>query len=206
MKDIAMVTQVDFPTVNVRTNAINAINAVLYFLRRCFLAVFLLTSISTNIYNQDKVTQSFLHRVYAFPTEKQCIEAALWHEARSEGTRGIKAVLEVITNRKNHPDFPSTYCKVILQPKQFSAFNKNPSKALRITYKPSEASTKALISTLAEKASTGRLNKADRAFDNKDVLYYHTTAINPSWSTRMKQVEVVKKHVFYSYRKEHGNS
>lgn len=53
-------------------------------------------------------------------TETECLALALYHEARGEGERGIKAVAFVIYNRVKSELFPGSYCSVVLQNKQFS--------------------------------------------------------------------------------------
>ena len=52
--------------------------------------------------------------------DKNCLKNALYYEARSEGKLGILAVASVIENRKQHPAYPSSYCGVLQQHKQFS--------------------------------------------------------------------------------------
>ena len=58
----------------------------------------------------------------------RCLEKTLHTEAIGEPVEGIIAVLHVVQNRLKHKDYPETYCKVVLQPKQFSWFNKLNSK------------------------------------------------------------------------------
>ena len=53
-------------------------------------------------------------------TETECLATAMYHEARGEGDKGMKAVAFVIYNRVKSSLFPKSYCQVILQPAQFS--------------------------------------------------------------------------------------
>ena len=55
--------------------------------------------------------------------EFRCLTNTLYAEARGEPEEGIRAVMSVIYNRKKAKGYPSTFCGVILQDKQFSAFN-----------------------------------------------------------------------------------
>jgi len=60
----------------------------------------------------------------------------IWREARGEPRDGKLAVMWVILNRKNDPHnrWPNTYAKIVLQPLQFSSFNRNdPNAALLAT-------------------------------------------------------------------------
>lgn len=162
--------------------------------------------IISEISHKANSTQGFVTDSAVQSREQLCVENALYHEARGESPEGIRAVLEVIINRTKHKDFPSSFCKVILQDKQFSAFNHNPSKAFISPYKHSETEVKELIQQLAAKAVKTGLNQSDKVLDNPDVLYYHTHKVKPSWSKKMKLVKQVGKHKFFSNVKEQNNA
>jgi hypothetical protein len=55
--------------------------------------------------------------------EVQCLTEAAYHEAANQPEEGIRAVLQVIKNRKEAKGFPSSFCGVVHQPKQFSYRN-----------------------------------------------------------------------------------
>lgn len=60
-------------------------------------------------------------------SETECLALAMYHEARGEGTIGMKAVAFVIYNRAKSGKFPKSLCEVILQKNQFSfTFDKRP--------------------------------------------------------------------------------
>lgn len=50
----------------------------------------------------------------------KCFTDNLYHEARGEPILGLVLVGESVINRKNDKRWPSTICKVIYQPKQYS--------------------------------------------------------------------------------------
>jgi spore germination cell wall hydrolase CwlJ-like protein len=126
--------------------------------------------------------------------EKQCVVEALHQEARGEGKEGLEAVLSVIYNRKHHKAFPSTFCKVIDQPKQFSYKNHLvQGQRIKVEFKPSEKEVQKEIHELAEKAVTGRFKPM---FD-RSVLWYHTYKVKPKWSRKMQKVAVVGNHKFF---------
>lgn len=53
-------------------------------------------------------------------TDTECLSMEMYHEARSDGIIGMKAVAYVIHNRKERPNmFADSYCDVIKQHKQF---------------------------------------------------------------------------------------
>ena len=53
------------------------------------------------------------------PNQRGCLVAAAWNEARGRTDKEIISVMSVVRNRTNHPSFPKTMCKVVLQPGQF---------------------------------------------------------------------------------------
>ena len=127
--------------------------------------------------------------------ELQCIKNALYAEARSEPEEGIRAVMSVIYNRKNHKNYPNTFCKVILQDKQFSAFNSNKSLATK-RLKPvkgpdEEAYTK--VAGIAQEAVVG----AFKPVLEPSVLHYTHVRVNNYWTKRMQAVKIAGRHVFY---------
>ena len=52
--------------------------------------------------------------------EVVCLAKNIYFESRGESLAGKLAVAKVTLNRTQHPDFPSTICKVVYQPGQFS--------------------------------------------------------------------------------------
>lgn len=127
--------------------------------------------------------------------EMLCITQMLYHEARGEGEEGLRAVLSVVQNRKNHLKFPSSYCKVIHQSGQFSYII--PGKVSKEPYKASEKELKGLIQDLAFQAATGTFKNS---FDSSDVLWYHHTKVKPKWSQKFKRVKTIKQHHFYELK------
>ena len=124
-----------------------------------------------------------------------CLTNTLYAEARGEPEEGIRAVMSVIYNRKNHKNYPNTFCKVILQDKQFSAFNSDKSLATK-RLKPvkgpdEEAYTK--VAGIAQEAVVG-------AFEpvlEPSVLHYAHIKVKNKWTRKFKRVIVLGNHSFY---------
>lgn len=53
-------------------------------------------------------------------SDTECLATAMYHEARGEGTIGLRSVAFVIYNRVKSALFPKDYCSVVLQKSQFS--------------------------------------------------------------------------------------
>ena len=127
--------------------------------------------------------------------ELRCIEAALWYESRSEPEEGVRAVMSVIYNRKKHKNFPSTFCGVILQSKQFSAFNQDRGLATR-GLKPVKALDMLVytkVSLIANEALLGGF----KPVLEPDVLYYTHIRVRNHWTRKFSRVIVLGNHVFY---------
>jgi spore germination cell wall hydrolase CwlJ-like protein len=110
------------------------------------------------------------------------------HESRNQSTTGITWVASVIINRTKHKNFPSSICDVVLQPKQFTDVH----KAFKASTTHSNTAGYIKVTTVAYNALYGDLSLP------RGILYYHTKAIKPKWSTKMKKVAVVQDHVFYT--------
>lgn len=127
--------------------------------------------------------------------ELRCIKAALWYESRSEPEEGIRAVMSVIYNRKKHKNFPSTFCGVILQHKQFSAFNSDKSLATKPLKPIRELDKKAhaVVAYIANEAVLGRFEPTVEP----SVLWYTKTGLRNKWTIKKKVVKIVASHQFY---------
>lgn len=114
-----------------------------------------------------------------------CMAEALYHEARGEGTRGQAAVAEVILNRVDSRQFPSSVCGVVNQPSQFSYTigGRKPIKNKSAYLRAREIARTALAG--APRDLTG------------GATYFHTPAVRPSWSRRFQRTVQIGQHIFY---------
>ena len=126
--------------------------------------------------------------------ELHCMSEAIYFEARSETRSGQKAVAEVILNRVDSKHFPDTVCGVVYQGSerrtgcQFSftcdgSMDKMPKGK---AWKRSQ--------DVAQVVMTGGVVP----FTNR-ATHYHTTAVNPPWSSTMRMTRQVGSHVFYRF-------
>ena len=127
--------------------------------------------------------------------ERKCLKNALYYEARSEGEVGILAVASVIENRKNHPDYPSSYCGVIQQRKQFS---------YTLDGKPDVEAVEGRMKSLDKQAYTQVSDVADKMLEGRfepllpsNVLHYATTKITNAWTKTKKVYATIGNHRFY---------
>jgi spore germination cell wall hydrolase CwlJ-like protein len=104
-------------------------------------------------------------------------------------------VVQVVINRKNHlKKFGRTYCEVIREPYQFS-WTLDIGKAYMLeakqplTPKDFKKYSKVVLDVLENQHKV--LDK------DKEILYYHSTAVKPKWSKKMTLVYRIGNHLFY---------
>lgn len=119
----------------------------------------------------------------------------LFGEARSEGRAGMQAVANVVINRLKRPSrFRSTIRDICLQPKQFSAWNRNdPNRPLMLAATLSDPRFR-LAYEIAQLAVTGKLPDITHGADH----YYATYISAPSWARGKTPVKVIGAHKFYN--------
>ena len=127
--------------------------------------------------------------------EFMCLANTLYAEARGEPEEGIRAVMSVIYNRKKAKGYPSTFCGVILQDKQFSAFNSDKSLATKPLKPIRELDKEAYrkVSSVAQEAVQG----AFKPILEEDVLHYAKTSVRNHWTRKFERVIVLGNHSFY---------
>jgi spore germination cell wall hydrolase CwlJ-like protein len=142
---------------------------------------------------QEVVMQEFKN------SERDCLIAALYHEARSEGKLGLEAVASVIYNRKNHPYFPTTYCGITNQYKQFSytLLDKPFGEQLEALVPPYEGKVYGEILVLAE----SMVNDRFKATLPSSVMWYTTKKVSNKWTKKKQVVAEIGKHRFYADKK-----
>lgn len=124
----------------------------------------------------------------------RCLTEAIYFEARGETTRGQFAVAEVILNRVDSRVYPDTVCGVVTQgtgKKYACQFSYTCDGMAEVVNEP-----KAFIK--AAKIAKSMLDGRPRVLTNK-ATHYHTTAVNPSWSRKLKKTTQIGVHIFYRY-------
>ncbi len=123
--------------------------------------------------------------------ERNCLVDLLWGEARGESPVGIMAVLSVVENRRLHPDYPSTYCRITYQNKQFS-FVRN-----QIKPKPVEESKYQFITGLASQAVLGNFEPILPS----NILHYTHKDVSNYWTRKKKVFTLIGNHKFYTTKR-----
>ena len=121
-----------------------------------------------------------------FKNEEVCLAENIYFEARGESHKGQVAVANATMNRVGSDSFPSSICKVVYQPNQFSWTRKK-----EIIIEEPEAYQKAEL--IASKALAQQLPKVVGTADH----YYAEWVDPPEWSKKMKYVGKVGQHLYF---------
>lgn len=130
-------------------------------------------------------------------TPLDCLNEAIFFEARGEEEAGQLAVGWTILNRVEHPDYPDTICEVVHEEGQFSYYwdgksDRPTDGQLTVWYE-----TRRVASELLWFWRFGyrRTNPVGRA------IMFHTESSSPYWKTSYQRVKRVGGHIFYKERK-----
>ena len=147
----------------------------------------------------DIPIKSRVHSGYVVQLEdrkevKQCLVEALYYEAANQPIEGKKAILQVISNRKNSKGFPNTLCKVVHQPKAFSYRNHlKPGQKLDI--KPKNPIDKRILIKIESLVDKFLDNNMQEVISTK-VLWYTRKEVKTVWMKKMKIHATIQDHKF----------
>ena len=125
----------------------------------------------------------------------ECLTAAIYYEARSEGADGERAVAQVVLNRVRDRAFPKSVCGVVFQ--------------------GSHRSTGCQFSFTCDGSMNARRNSG--AWDKAQMIaaaalggevyapvgsatHYHADYVTPWWASSLARVGQIGAHIFYRWR------
>ena len=117
------------------------------------------------------------------------LSLCVWREARGESLRGKQLVADVIRNRVADRRWPTTIRDVVLQPRQFSAFNAGDPNAVLFPVASDPSWGEALTAADAVLVDMPALT---------DANHYHVEGLFPTWAEAEKVVAREGHHVFYA--------
>jgi spore germination cell wall hydrolase CwlJ-like protein len=114
-----------------------------------------------------------------------CLATAVYFESRGEDPAGQRQVVHVIENRVDHSAWPNDACAVVKQPAAFSFYSDG------------------LPETITDKAAWETAQRAVREawanpWENLGATHYHATYVAPGWAKRMRRIDQIGNHIFYS--------
>ena len=124
-----------------------------------------------------------------------CLTAAAYYEAATEGAEGMRAVVQVVINRLRHPAFPKTVCGVVFQGSERTT-------GCQFTFTCDGAIARAPIPSLWEQARgvarTALTGKVYKPVGHS--THYHTNWVVPYWSGSLDKVAQVGTHLFFRWQ------
>ena len=124
--------------------------------------------------------------------ELKCLSEALYFEARGEQIEGQIAVADVIINRKNSNQFPSTICGVVSEgshKRHACQFSYNCDGKLELIY---DKKTYRRIVKLSSMILNGAFSDVTNG-----AIFFHASEVSPSWSKKFKKTRKIGRHIFY---------
>ena len=124
----------------------------------------------------------------ALDEEGQCLATAVYFESRGEPLQGQLAVADVVMNRAQSGQYPTSLCGVVKQKAQFS-FVRGGGRFPAV-----DSSCEAW----ARAQAIARIALQEKAIAlPDDVLWYHADYVAPSWGHRLQRVDKIGAHIFY---------
>lgn len=123
----------------------------------------------------------------ALSPDLKCLAQAVYFESRGERLTGQLAVARVVINRAASGLYPSDYCSVVTQRKQFS-FVRNG----RIPQADESSEEWRRARAIAQIAHQDLWDS-----EAGDALYFHATYVSPGWARQKTQLARIDTHIFY---------
>jgi spore germination cell wall hydrolase CwlJ-like protein len=124
----------------------------------------------------------------------QCLTAAVYYEAATEGDAGQAAVAQVVLNRVRHPAFPASVCGVVYQGAAHPG--------CQFSFACDGASAHVpTASGWARAARVAALALSGRVFAGVGLAtHYHTYAVTPAWNRSLVMTDAVGAHFFHRWK------
>ena len=124
----------------------------------------------------------------------ECLTAAVYHEARSEGVDGQRAVAQVVLNRVRDRAFPSSVCGVVYQ-------GSNRSTGCQFTFTCDGSLLRSRNPGAWERARAVAAAALDGAVYAPvgSATHYHANYVSPWWAPSLARIGAVGSHIFYRW-------
>jgi len=124
-----------------------------------------------------------------------CLAAAAYYEAATEGDDGMRAVAQVVINRLRHPAFPKTVCGVV-----FQGSERTTGCQFTFTCDGAIARTPSIggWTRAREIAAAALKGKVYKPVGHS--THYHTNWVVPYWSGSLDKVAQIGTHLFFRWQ------
>ena len=124
--------------------------------------------------------------------ELACLTRALYHEARGEGSAGMRAVAEVVLNRVEAAGFPDSICSVVYQGAENPAGCQFSFVCDGSDARPTEPRAWSRAQGIARDMAEG----APRRLTD-GATHFHTLQVRPRWASVYAMTAEIGAHRFY---------
>ncbi|HEY7808789.1 MAG TPA: cell wall hydrolase [Allosphingosinicella sp.] len=122
----------------------------------------------------------------------------VWGEARNQGEQGMRAVAHVIANRWKAKSHGAYVTDTVSAAWQFSCWNKNdPNRAMMLAIEDLTEGSASHRQWLTAKRIAAEVLAGRSADPTGGALFYHTTAVAPTWSRGVTPVTQIGDHLFF---------
>lgn len=126
------------------------------------------------------------------PRELRCLSEAVYYEARGESYQGQVAVAEVVVNRAHSRVYPTSICGVVYQ-------GSHRATGCQFTFTCDGSinrSPRGQAWARSQYVARQVLSGFERPLTSR-ATHYHTTAVNPYWSSNLIETGRIGTHIFY---------
>lgn len=125
----------------------------------------------------------------------ECLTAAVYYEARSDGEDGQRAVAQVVLNRVRDRAFPASVCGVV-----FQGSNRSTGCQFSFTCDGSMARRREPGAWERARAIAGGALAGSVYTPVGSATHFHTGAVSPWWAPSLARIGMVGSHIFYRWR------
>lgn len=124
----------------------------------------------------------------------KCLTDVIYYEARDESYEAQLGVATVVMNRVENADYPNTICGVVYQRNPRGCQFSWVCVPHRIAYPKQYIESRQLAMNV--------LFNNIRLSSVRDALFFHTTAVSPSWDKDMELIDSIGVQLFYGPKKK----
>jgi N-acetylmuramoyl-L-alanine amidase len=133
--------------------------------------------------------------------ELQCLAINIYHEARSEGLTGQRAVAWATMNRVSSDAYPDTVCEVVYQAKLTDAGTPIQNKCQFSWYcdgKSDDIENETAWNEAVTIAEEVMYNYGIETDPTNGAIMYHAAYVEPYWASSYEKTARIDTHVFYN--------
>lgn len=123
----------------------------------------------------------------------KCLADTAYLEARGEGTRGMRAVADVVVNRTKDDRFPNDICAVVREKKRGKCQFHTMCRKMHINRKDP------LYMEAVQVAQKSLTEDVDTV---KGSTFFVKKTLRPSWTYTLKKHITIGRHTFYGFKKD----